>query len=89
MATDIAFAVGVLVLIPGIKHELKVFLLALAIVDDIGAILVIAFFYTETLHVLPLLIGAGLLAAIQALKTIRVRFGFPYVLFGVLFWLRS
>lgn len=87
MATDIAFAIGVLALMPGIRHELKVFLLALAIVDDIGAILVIAFVYTETVHVLPLVIAVVVLAGIQALKTANVRFGFPYVLLGIAFWI--
>ncbi len=49
MATDIAFSLGVLGMVKGIPSELKVFLLTLAIADDIGAIIVIAFFYTDTL----------------------------------------
>ena len=87
MATDIAFAVGVMALIPGISHELKVFLLALAIVDDIGAILVIALFYSDTIRIAPLLLGGSLLLAIAGLRRAKVRFGFPYVLAGSLFWL--
>lgn len=86
MATDIAFAVGILALVPGIAKELKVFLLALAIVDDLGAILVIAVFYTEQIHIVPLFIGALIIAAIELLRVAKVRFGFPYIVLGLLFW---
>ena len=58
MATDIAFSLGVLGMVKGIPSELKVFLLTLAIADDIGAIMVIAFFYTNTLHVRALFVGS-------------------------------
>ena len=87
MATDIAFAVGVMALVSGIPHQLKVFLLALAIVDDIGAILVIALFYSETVRIAPLVLGICLLLVIAALRRAKVQFGFPYVLVGALFWL--
>lgn len=87
MATDIAFAVGVMALVPGISHQLKVFLLALAIVDDIGAILVIALFYTKGVRIAPLLLGMCVLLVIAALRQAKVQFGFPYVLAGALFWL--
>jgi Na+:H+ antiporter, NhaA family len=86
MATDIAFALGVLALVPGIPNSLKVFLLALAIVDDIGAIAVIALFYTETIYWAPLLIGFIVIAAIWMLRRVEVPFAFPYVIFGLLFW---
>src|SRR5271167_3184852 len=51
MATDIAFSLGVLGMVKGVPQDLKIFLLTLAIADDIGAIVVIACFYTDTLHV--------------------------------------
>jgi NhaA family Na+:H+ antiporter len=86
MATDIAFALGVLALVPGIPDSLKVFLLALAIVDDIGAIAVIAVFYTEAIHWMPLSIGVIVVGVIWSLRRVRMRPAFPYVLFGLLFW---
>ena len=61
MATDIAFSLGVLGMVKGIPSELKIFLLTLAIADDIGAIMVIAFFYTDTLHVQALFVGLFIL----------------------------
>ena len=64
MATDIAFSLGVLGMIKGVPPELKIFLLSLAIADDIGAIAVIAIFYTDTLHVRSLLIGLLLVVII-------------------------
>src|SRR5262249_59405320 len=64
MATDIAFVVGFLTLLgPRVPPGLKIFLLTLAIADDLGSVLVIGFVYTEDLHVLPLLLagrGVGL-----------------------------
>jgi Na+:H+ antiporter, NhaA family len=86
MATDIAFALAVLAMVKGIPVELKVFLLALAIVDDIGAIIVIALFYTESLRLFPLLIGVCLLLGIWALRSIHVQLEFPYIILGILFW---
>ena len=87
MATDIAFSLGVLALIKGVPPELKVFLLTLAIADDIGAILVIAFFYTTTLHWQYLLIAAALIGVILVSR--RIGFGRQvfYTVIGVLVWL--
>ena len=61
MATDIAFSLGVLGMVKGIPQDLKIFLLTLAIADDIGAIAVIAIFYTNSLRLESLVIGLLLL----------------------------
>ena len=87
MATDIAFSLGVLGMVKGIPSELKVFLLTLAIADDIGAIMVIAFFYTNTLHVQPLFVGAILLLVMYVLHRIGVTRSIAYVVLGCAFWL--
>ena len=87
MATDIAFALGVLGLLGrGIPAQLRVFLLALAIVDDLGAILVIALFYTEKLAPGALVAAAGILGFMVLLRLLRVRTSAAYVLPGFLFW---
>ena len=87
MATDIAFAVGVLALLGDrIPAALKVFLLMLAIVDDIGAILVIAVFYTEELSLgwfATAVVGIG---AIVALRSARVWYTPIYILVGFVVW---
>ena len=88
MATDIAFAVGVLALFGrGLPSSLRVFLLSLAIVDDIGAILVIAIFYSGGISWVPLGVAAALVAAILGLRVLQVRFVPLYVLLGVGVWL--
>ncbi len=90
MATDIAFAVGVVALVaPRIPQAAKVFLLSLAIVDDIGAILVIAVFYTSSLEWLPLAIAAGGAGAMYLLRHIGVRAAPVYLILGVTVWLAT
>jgi NhaA family Na+:H+ antiporter len=88
MATDIAFALGVLSLVGRrAPSSLTVLLLTLAIVDDIGAILVIALFYSGGVEVLPLLTAAVIVVAILGLRAIRVWWLPIYVLLGSVFWL--
>lgn len=87
MATDIAFALGVLALVaPRAPGGLKLFLAALAIVDDMGAVLVIALFYTSTIAWVPLAVSAAILGALVALNVFRVRQLAPYLLLGVGLW---
>lgn len=88
MATDIAFALGVLALLGRrIPAQLRIFLLALAIVDDMGAILVIAVFYTGDVQANSLAIAVGLLALLFALQLAGVRVLAIYVLVGVAAWI--
>lgn len=87
MATDIAFAVGVLVLLAGrVPKALITFLVALAIADDLGAVLVIALFYTQQLA-LDWLAGSGLLVAVLFfLNYVGVRRPLPYFAVTTLLW---
>lgn len=88
MATDIAFAVGVLSLLGDkINRQMKVFILSLAIVDDIGAILVIALFYTENLSLGWLAAAGVIIVLIMGLKQLRVWYIPLYVLLGLALWL--
>jgi NhaA family Na+:H+ antiporter len=90
MATDIAFALGVLAIVGrGLPTALKTFLLALAIVDDIGAILVIAIFYSGSISPWSLLAAGGLLGLILVLQRLQVRWTVVYVLLGVGVWLAT
>ena len=87
MATDIAFAVGVLGLLGRrIPSAARLFLLTLAIVDDIGAIIVIAVFYTEDLHLEWLALALLLLGAMVALRMLRVWSLWVYVVLGFVVW---
>jgi Na+:H+ antiporter, NhaA family len=88
MATDIAFALGVLLLAARhVPAGLKPFILTLAIVDDIGAIVVIALFYSEGLSLVPLMAAAGTCALMLLLRAIGVRVQFVFVILGGTVWL--
>ena len=90
MATDIAFAVGVLGLLGRrIPSPARLFLLTLAIVDDIGAILVIAIFYTEDLDLRALAIAVGLLLLMVGMRRLRIWAVWAYVVVGTLAWLAT
>ena len=88
MATDIAFAVGVLVLLGNrVPKALLTFLVALAIVDDLGAVVVIAVFYTDTIYLGALGTAAGLFALLILMNVLGIRKPLPYFLIGLLLWL--
>lgn len=87
MATDIAFAIGVVALLGSrVSTPLKVFLLSLAIVDDIGAILVIAVFYTSELATSWLILALATLIVVVALARMRVWYTPLYAVLGSLLW---
>lgn len=86
-ATDIAFALGVLSLFgPRVPHALKVFLTSLAIIDDLGAILIIALFYASDLSPLALALAALTTGALFALNRLKVMLLFPYLALGAVLW---
>lgn len=87
-ATDIAFALGVLSLLgPRVPTSLKVFLAALAIIDDLGAVIIIALFYTSGLS-LPDIAGAAVIVAVLfGLNRRGVNSLFPYLLLGIVLWI--
>lgn len=88
MATDIAFALGIMSLLGSrVPVGLKIFLTAVAIVDDIGAILVIAVFYTAELNLTALAVGLVVLAMMAVLNfRWHIRSSIPYLTLGVIVW---
>lgn len=87
VATDIAFALGILALVgTGLPKELKILLLSLAIIDDVAAILIIAFFYTANLSFTALLFASiGLVTAI-IMNLMGVKKVSPYIVIGIFMW---
>lgn len=87
MATDIAFALGVLALLGDrVPSAARVFLLALAAVDDIGAIIVIAIFYTPHLALVPLIAALVVMALIVFMQRFQVKTIWQYIPISILFW---
>ncbi|QQR91969.1 MAG: Na+/H+ antiporter NhaA [Myxococcales bacterium] len=88
MATDIAFALGVVALLGDhVPKSLKVFLTALAIVDDIGAVLVIAVFYTDNVALLSLFLGGVILVISLIANRLQLRSTMFYLVLGLMSWL--
>jgi len=87
MATDIAFALAVIAMLgKSVPTSLKIFLAALAIVDDLGAILVIALFYTNEVHTDYLLMAAGVIVLLLAFNFFNIKPLFFYLIPGVALW---
>jgi len=87
MATDIAFAIGILSLLgKSVPNSLKIFITALAVIDDIGAILVIAIFYSSTISILNLSIALAIFGVLLLVNRLKVFSLIPYLLGGAVMW---
>ena len=87
MATDIAFALGILSLLGSkVPTSLKIFLTALAVIDDLGAILIIAIFYTSDLHWTNLIIALSIFGVLMILNRMKIHNLIPYLIGGVFMW---
>ncbi len=87
MATDIAFAIGILSLLGNrVPTSLKIFLTALAVMDDLGAIIVIAIFYTTSIAFLNLFIALGIFGFLLILNRLKVHNLIPYIMGGIAMW---
>ena len=88
ISTDTAFLVGALAIIkPKFPGRLRIFLLTLAVVDDVGALIVIAAFYSDTIQVVPLVVSVLLLIAIASVRFLPVARGPSYAVLGFALWI--
>lgn len=86
-ATDIAFTIGIASMLgKRIPNNLKIFLMALAIIDDLGAIVVIAFFYGSTIHWIYLILAAAIMIVLYVLNKLRFKFGVAHFMLGLILW---
>lgn len=86
-ATDIAFALGILSLLGSrVPTSLKIFLMALAIMDDLGAIVIIALFYTSDLSLVSMMVALGAIVVLCVMNYMHVIKKAAYILIGVLLW---
>jgi NhaA family Na+:H+ antiporter len=87
MATDIAFAIGILSLLGNrVPASLKIFLTALAVMDDLGAIIIIAIFYTTSIAFVNLFIALGIFGFLLLLNRLKIHNLIPYIIGGVAMW---
>ena len=87
MATDIAFAIGILSLLgKRVPASLKIFLTALAVIDDLGAIIVIAIFYTKGISILNLAIAFSIYAGLILMNRMKINRIIPYMIGGIAMW---
>jgi NhaA family Na+:H+ antiporter len=87
MATDIAFAIGILSLLGNrVPTSLKIFLTALAVMDDLGAIIVIAIFYSTSISFLNLFIALGIFGLLLILNRLKIHYIIPYLIGGGAMW---
>ncbi len=87
MATDIAFAIGILSLLgKRVPASLKIFLTAMAVIDDLGAIIIIAVAYSTSLSIINLLIALGIFCFLLILNRLKVHNLIPYLFGGVIMW---
>jgi NhaA family Na+:H+ antiporter len=87
MATDIAFAIGILSLLGNrVPSSLKIFLTALAVIDDLGAIVIIAIFYSTSITFLNLSVALAIFCLLLILNRMKVKSLIPYLIGGVAMW---
>lgn len=87
MATDIAFAIGMLAILgKSVPVQLKIFLTALAVIDDLCAIIIIALFYTNNISFLFLSLSLGIFIVLLILNKLKINSLFPYIIGGILMW---